>query len=186
MLSCPDQPDDLRELRAAATAHGMSLRHYLLDAVHTQAAYLRLQAALRRTAARLAGRPPVSDEARDAVLDAFEVMSALRAAANRPEHPFEAGDLPHDLQDAESYEIDIEGTPWTDVRRAWVLSERSLRYADAVYVAAAERHQTALLTADRQIERSGVGARCQIVTVVPVDDTPPATPQVGTEGSDLL
>lgn len=72
-------PDDLEELRAAATEHGMSLQSYLLDAVHTQAAYLRRQAALRRTAARLAGRPPVSDEARDAVLDAVDEAHAARA-----------------------------------------------------------------------------------------------------------
>jgi len=101
---------------------------------------------------------------------AFEIMSALRAAANRPDHPFKASDLPQALQDAESYEIDIEGTPWTDVHRAWALSERSLRYADAIYVAAAERHQTALLTADSRIERSGAGARCRIITVVPTED----------------
>lgn len=141
----------------------------------------------RGVAARraLSGQPP-SEPLTAPGHFAFEVMSALRAAANRPDHPFEAGDLPHALQDAESYEIDIEGSPWSDVRRAWVLSERSLRYADAVYVAAAERHQTALLTADRRIERSGAGARCRIITVVPVDDTPQAAPQVGAEGSDLL
>lgn len=101
---------------------------------------------------------------------AFEIMSALRAAANRPDHPFTAADLPQALQDAESYEIDIEGTPWTDVHRAWALSERSLRYADAIYVAAAERHQTALLTVDSRIGRSGAGARCQIITVVPAEE----------------
>lgn len=101
----------------------------------------------------------------------FEIMSALRAAARRPEHPFKIGDLPEALRDAASYEIDIEGTPWADVHRAWALSERSLRYADAIYVAAAERHQTVLLTADSRIERSGAGARCQIITVVPTEDT---------------
>ena len=101
---------------------------------------------------------------------AFEILSALRAAANRPDHPFKASDLPQALQDAASYEIDIERTPWTDVHRAWALSERSLRYADAIYVAAAERHQTALLTADSRIERSGAGARCQIITVVPTEE----------------
>lgn len=105
---------------------------------------------------------------------AFEVMSALRAAANRPDHPFQAADLPQALQDAESYEIDVEGTPWADVHRAWVLSERSLRCADALYVAAAERHQTALLSADSRTGRAGAGVRCQIITVVPTteDDSP--------------
>ncbi len=58
----------------------------------------------------------------------------------------------------------IEATPWDDVHRAWVLSEGSLRYADAVYVAAAERHATALLTADARIERSGAPLTCTIVT----------------------
>lgn len=101
---------------------------------------------------------------------AFEIMSALRAAANRPGHPFTAADLRQALQDAESYEIAIEGTPWTDVHRAWALSERSLRFADAIYVAAAERHQTSLLTADSRTGRSGAVARCQIITVVPAEE----------------
>ena len=42
---------------------------------------------------------------------AFEVMSGLRAAANRPHHPLQAADLPEVLWDAESLEILIEGTP---------------------------------------------------------------------------
>jgi predicted nucleic acid-binding protein len=96
---------------------------------------------------------------------AFEIMSGLRAAANRPGHPFQAADLPHALRDAESYEIAIEATPWTDVHRAWELAEQSLSYADAIYVAAAERHRTALLTADGRIERSGAPMDCQIITV---------------------
>jgi predicted nucleic acid-binding protein len=100
---------------------------------------------------------------------AFEIMSALRAAANRPDHPLRPADLPLALQDAESYEITIEGTPWTDVHRAWELSEQSLRYADAVYVATAERHHTALLTTDGRIERSGAAMRCQIITVLPAE-----------------
>lgn len=102
----------------------------------------------------------------------FEIMSALRAAANRPDHPFQPADLPRALQDAESYEIDIEGTPWADVHRAWELSEQSLRYADAVYVATAERHQTALLTADGRIERSGAAVRCRIITVAAAEGDP--------------
>jgi predicted nucleic acid-binding protein len=95
----------------------------------------------------------------------FEVMSGLRAAANRPVHPFQAADFPQALRDAESYEITIEGTPWADVHRAWELAEQSLRYADAIYVAAAERHGTALLTADGRIECSGASVRCRIITV---------------------
>ncbi len=78
---------------------------------------------------------------------AFEVMSGLMAAARRPSHPFQPADLAQALLDAESFQIVIEATPWSDVQRAWQLAEASLRYADAIYVAAAERHQTTLLTA---------------------------------------
>ncbi|MGH3765590.1 MAG: type II toxin-antitoxin system VapC family toxin [Pseudonocardiaceae bacterium] len=97
---------------------------------------------------------------------AIEVMSGLSAAANRPNHPFRISDLTQALQDAESLEILIEATPWIDVHRAWMLAG-SLRYADALYVAAAERHATALLTADARIERSGAPITCKIITVGP-------------------
>jgi predicted nucleic acid-binding protein len=100
----------------------------------------------------------------------FEVMFGLQAAANRPHHPLQAADLPQALRDAESLEILIEGTPWVDVHRAWTLARGSLRYADAVYVAAAERRGTALLTADARIERSGAPLRCEIITVAPAGD----------------
>jgi predicted nucleic acid-binding protein len=100
---------------------------------------------------------------------ACEVMSGLRAAANRPHHPLRAADLPEALRDAGSLEILIEGTPWVDVHRAWMLARGSLRYADAVYVAAAERHGTALLTADARIGRSGAPVRCEIIAVVPAE-----------------
>lgn len=96
---------------------------------------------------------------------AVEVMSGLGAAANRPSHPFQPGELTLALADAEALEIAIEATPWADVHRAWELAQGSLRYADAVYVAAAERHGTALLTADHQIARSGARITCQIITV---------------------
>jgi predicted nucleic acid-binding protein len=98
---------------------------------------------------------------------AFEVMSGLWAAAQRPEHPFEDDDIERALADAEAYDITIEGTPWSDVHRAWRLAKASLRYADAVYVAAAERHGMALLTSDARIERSGARLRCEIRTVAP-------------------
>ena len=101
---------------------------------------------------------------------AFEVMSGLRAAANRPNHPFQPTDLAQALLDAESFEIVIEATPWTDVHRAWTLADGSLRYADAIYVAAAERHGTALLTADARIERSGALIRCEIITAGPAEE----------------
>lgn len=96
---------------------------------------------------------------------AVEVMSGLGAAANRPSHPFEPGDVAEALADAEALEIDIEATPWADVRRAWDLARGSLRYADALYVAAAERHRTGLLTADGRLGRSGAQMACQVLTV---------------------
>lgn len=94
-------------------------------------------------------------------------MSGLGAAANRLSHPLHPADLEPALQAAEALEITIEATPWSDVRRAWDLAQGSLRYADAIYVAAAERHRTALLTADSQIERSGAVIRCEVITVRP-------------------
>ena len=97
---------------------------------------------------------------------AFEVMSGLGAAANWPNHPLRPADLASALQAAEAFEIVIEATPWLDVHRAWALAQGSLRYADAIYVAAAERHGTALLTADTAIERSGALIECEVITVV--------------------
>lgn len=102
---------------------------------------------------------------------AFEVMSGLRAAANRPEHPLREEDLPQALRDAESLEIEIEATLWPDVHRAWALAQASLRYADAIYVAAAERHRGGLLTTDSRIERSRAPITCQIITVTPTEET---------------
>ena len=98
---------------------------------------------------------------------AFEVMSGLGAAAGRPDHPLQPADLASALQAAEALEILIEATPWRDVHRAWALAQGSLRYADAVYVAAAERQGTALLTADSRIERSGALVTCEVITVEP-------------------
>ncbi|WP_026819962.1 PIN domain-containing protein [Arthrobacter castelli] len=101
---------------------------------------------------------------------ACEVMSGLGAAANRPNHPFQPADLGAALQGAEALEIAIEATSWSDVRRAWDLAHGSLRYADAVYVAAAERHGTALLTADTRIEQSGALIECEVITVRPATE----------------
>ena len=98
---------------------------------------------------------------------AFEVMSGLAAAASRPSHPLQSAELSAALQDAQSFEITIEATPWADIHRAWALAQASLRYADAVYVAAAERHNTALLTADARIGRSGAPIGCEIIIVTP-------------------
>lgn len=96
---------------------------------------------------------------------AIEVMSGLLAAANRPGHPLQIAEVAQALHDAESFEILIEGTPWVDVGRAWELAHGSLRFADAIYVAAAERHGTSLLTADARIERSGAPMRCEVISV---------------------
>lgn len=96
---------------------------------------------------------------------AVEIMSGLVAAAHRPLHPLQPEHLGETLRAAEALEILLEATPWQDVHRAWALSQGSLRLSDAIYIAAAERHGTALLTADGQIERSGALISCEIITV---------------------
>ena len=101
---------------------------------------------------------------------AVEILSGLVAAANRPTHPLQPIQLEQALLDAEALEITIEATPWADVRRAWVLAQASLRFPDAVYVASAERHATALLTSDARIERSGAPMRCPIITIQPTNN----------------
>ena len=70
-------------------------------------------------------------------------------------------------EDADALQIVIEATPWTDAHRAGTLADGSLHYADAIYVAADERHGTILLTADARIERSGAQISCEIITVDP-------------------
>ncbi len=98
---------------------------------------------------------------------AFEILSGLNAAARRPGHPLTPDLVDQALEDAAALGIEMEATPWSDVRRAWELAQGSLRFADAVYVAAAERHGQALLTADARIERSGAALRCRVVTLTP-------------------
>lgn len=73
-------PDDLEQIRAAAAERGTSLQSYLLETVHAQAAYLRRQAALARTAQRLHGRRDVPEEERAAVLETVESAHDDRAA----------------------------------------------------------------------------------------------------------
>jgi predicted nucleic acid-binding protein len=94
-----------------------------------------------------------------------EVMSGLWAAARRPTHPLPTDGVEQALRDAASLEITIDATSWDDVQRAWQLSRSSLRYADAVYVATAERHGVALLTTDGRIARCGAPVRCEVITV---------------------
>ncbi|MGH8981006.1 MAG: hypothetical protein ACRDWE_08305 [Acidimicrobiales bacterium] len=72
-------PDDLEQIRSAATERGTSLQAYLRDAVHAQAAYLRRQAALAQTAGRLQAQPPVPDHEREVVFDAIDDAHAERA-----------------------------------------------------------------------------------------------------------
>lgn len=71
--------EDLEQIRSAAAERGVSLQNYLLETVHAQAAYLRRQEALTRTAQRLHGRPRVPDDAHEAVLDAVDAAHDERA-----------------------------------------------------------------------------------------------------------
>lgn len=98
---------------------------------------------------------------------AIEILSGLVAAASRPKHPLQADHIEQALVDAQALEISIEATPWIDVRRAWALAQTSLRYADAIYIAGAERLATALITSDARIERSGAPIRCPVITIQP-------------------
>lgn len=130
-------PDDLKRIKAAAAENGTSLQAYLSETLRAQAAFLRRRDALDAIAERLEVRDPVPESARAAVLDKF---------------------------DAAALEIRIEGTPWDDVQRAHQLAQGSLRYTDGVDVAAAERHETGLLTADARIGRSGADITCEVIT----------------------
>ncbi|MGH3905512.1 MAG: hypothetical protein ACRDTE_15200 [Pseudonocardiaceae bacterium] len=71
--------DDLAEIRSAAAARGTSLQNYLREAVRMQAAYLRRQQALVRTAERLRGGPAVPPAERRTVLDAVDDANVERA-----------------------------------------------------------------------------------------------------------
>ena len=70
---------DLDEIRSAAAERGTSLQNYLLNVLLAQAAYLRRQKALARTAERLGGRPWVPADERQAVLDAVSDEHSERA-----------------------------------------------------------------------------------------------------------
>jgi len=71
--------DDLDPIRSAAADKGVSVQSFLREVVHAQAAYLRRQAALTRTAERLGRRLAVPAEERNAVLDAIDDAHARRA-----------------------------------------------------------------------------------------------------------
>lgn len=82
-----------------------------------------------------------------------------------PAADFTEADVAPALDEAEGYGIDIEGTPWDDVRRAWELSQGSIRYTHGVFIAHAERTHRPLLTADRRPGLSGADLRCAIIEV---------------------
>lgn len=71
--------DDLDLIRSAAADQGVSLQHYLRDALRAQAGYLRRRAALARTAHRLSGTAEVPAEERAAVLEAIDQAHEERA-----------------------------------------------------------------------------------------------------------
>jgi 4-hydroxyphenylpyruvate dioxygenase-like putative hemolysin len=79
--------EDLARIKAAADQHGTTLQAYLWETVHAQAAFLRRQDALARTARRLQGRTPAPAEARQAVLDTIDAANAEREAelSDRPQ-----------------------------------------------------------------------------------------------------
>ncbi|MCO7221069.1 type II toxin-antitoxin system VapC family toxin [Klenkia sp. PcliD-1-E] len=120
----------------------------------------------RSDAARraLAGVPP-GEPLLAPGLVTVEVLAGLRSCASDASNAFTGDDVPRALDEVADYGIAIEATPWADVRRAHELSLGSLRYTDGLYVAAAERHRTALLTSDARIGRSGAPVRCAVVTV---------------------
>jgi predicted nucleic acid-binding protein len=116
--------------------------------------------AARQVLSRISGSEPLVAPAHFAI----ELMSGLRAFAKRPGRRFSLDDVPRALLHAGTLGIEVEATPWADVSRAWELSG-SLRFTDALYVAAAERHQTGLLTCDGRIARSGAPFMCPVLTV---------------------
>jgi len=71
--------DDLDLIRSAAADQGVSLQHYLRDALRAQASYLRRRAALARTADRLHGTAEVPADERAAVLEAIAPAHEQRA-----------------------------------------------------------------------------------------------------------
>ena len=73
--------DDLEQIRAAASARGVTLQSYLLEAVRAQARFLRRQEALNHMADRLHGRVTVPEEERQRVLEAIEAAHTARAGA---------------------------------------------------------------------------------------------------------
>ncbi len=71
--------DDIDQIPSAAAAQGTSTQNYLRDAVHAQAAYLRRQATLARTAEQVRGQLDVPADERGAVLGAIADTHTERA-----------------------------------------------------------------------------------------------------------
>lgn len=71
--------EDLDVIRSVAAERGMSLQAYLLSAVQMHAAHERRQQTLRALDHELSGRPPVSPDDRQSVLDAVDEAHARRA-----------------------------------------------------------------------------------------------------------
>ncbi|MBP8881814.1 MAG: type II toxin-antitoxin system VapC family toxin [Dermatophilaceae bacterium] len=95
---------------------------------------------------------------------AIEVLSALGAIARRPSTGFSEDDIDAALVTLGALGIDIDPTTWADVTRAWTLSAGSVRYSDAIYLAAAERHREAVVTSDSRLARSGAAVSCATLT----------------------
>ncbi|MGL5830120.1 MAG: type II toxin-antitoxin system VapC family toxin [Angustibacter sp.] len=95
----------------------------------------------------------------------IELMSGLRAVAKRPGWALQESDVGLALAWVRNFGISIESTQWSDVHRAWELALGSIRYADAIFIAAAERRRTILLTSDSRLAKSGARVSCAIVTV---------------------
>lgn len=102
---------------------------------------------------------------------AVEVLAALRRLIADADADFGPDDVLAALDEAERYGIEIEGTPWADVRRAWELAQGSIRYTDGVFVAHAERTQRPLVTADGRLSRSRAQVRCTIIDLASMPST---------------
>lgn len=94
----------------------------------------------------------------------LEVLSSLHAVARRPGSLFTLAQIEPALHRLADLAIRLVGPEWAEVQRAWDL-RGSLRYADALFVAAAERRGATLLTADAKLARSGAHVRCEIAVV---------------------
>jgi len=160
------------------------LQAYLWETVHALAAYRRRRDALARTARRLQGRPAVPDQARDGVLDAIEAAHnelGDRLSARPPRwsstHRWWSTPLPmanHDAwPPATGWLLNQQRSRWLlpgTSRSKWCQDFEPLQTAPIILSrkqSSPRPLQTALLTADARIERSGAPFTCEIITVAP-------------------